>query len=495
MGEEVREPEGYVFAQIREERARAAAALDRLDDSAIDRFAAALTGAEQRALDHLWPYWARDAQLAPAHPDWTVWLVMAGRGFGKTRAGAEWVRSICETDRTARFALVAATYAEARAVMVEGESGIMAIAPPDQRPDWQPSLKRLVWPGGAQANIYSASEPEGLRGPQHSHAWCDEIGKWPVRRAGGWTADGGGSVGDLAQMTWDNLKMGLRLGKSPKITATTTPRAIPLVRALVVNPLVHVTRGRTVENGANLPAGWMTELARDYGGTRLGRQELDGELIEDIEGALWTRAMIDACRMRDPGAIREIGGILRVVVGVDPPASAQGDACGIVVAARLAGHRSRGEAGGDGEVHDGDIHDRVIILADASVERASPDRWARACADAARAWGADRVVAEANQGGDMVRAVLRAADVALPVRLVHASRGKAARAEPVAALYEAGRVAHRASFPRLEDELCGLLAGGGYEGPGRSPDRADAAVWALTELMLSDTPTPRIRSL
>ncbi|QCI93531.1 DNA-packaging protein [Novosphingobium sp. EMRT-2] len=404
-----------------------------------------------------WPLWARTAQLPP-EGDWRVWLVMAGRGFGKTRAGAEWVRTIAEADHEARIALVGASLHEARAVMVEGESGVMAVCPPHRRPRFEPSLRRVIWPNGAQAMLYSAGEPESLRGPQHSHAWCDEIAKWDDGQA-------------QARRSWDNLLLGLRLGTAPRIVATTTPRAVPLVRRLLEQAAsdadVTVTRGGTRENIAHLPTRFIADVEREFGGTLLGRQELDGELIEDLPGALWTRALLERCR---DGAVPPM---TRVVVGVDPPASARGDACGIVVC-------------GLGE-------DRIArVLADASIEQASPERWAGAVRDAARAWAADRVVAEANQGGEMVGAVLCAANATLPLRLVHASRGKVARAEPVAALYESGRVRHAGMFARLEDELCGLMPGGSYQGPGRSPDRADACVWALTELMLGRAGEPRV---
>ncbi|NCN84146.1 MAG: DNA-packaging protein [Sphingomonadales bacterium] len=441
-----------------------------------------LSDQEQRAILYHWNFWARPEQLPP-EGDWSVWLIMAGRGFGKTRAGAEWVRGIAESDGSARFALVGANYAETRTVMVEGESGLLSIAPPKQRPVWEPSLKRLTWENGAQAHLYSAAEPEGLRGPQHSHAWCDEIAKW-MNNAG------------QAEAAWDNLKMGLRVGFRPQLVATTTPRPVAIVRALVNADGVAITRGRTQDNDLHLPVAFLTAMAADYGGTRLGRQELDGELIEELEGALWTRAMIEGCRVGAGfGAVRverslgtgdrpsrsldfardERGaGLVRVVIGVDPPASANGDACGIIVAG----------LGGDGKAY---------VLADCSVEKASPETWARAAARAADTWEADRVIAEANQGGAMVKSVLHAAKISLPVKLVHAARGKVARAEPVAALYENDRVHHVGAFPQLEDELCGLLIGGGYAGPGRSPDRADALVWALTELMLGKERVPRVR--
>ena len=442
-------------------------------------FFSSLSPREQQEFLYRWNFWARPGQRPPAG-DWSIWLIMAGRGFGKTRAGAEWVRSIAEGDGSARFALVGANYAETRTVMVEGESGLLSIAPPDQRPAWEPSLKRLTWDNGAQAHLYSAAEPEGLRGPQHSHGWCDEIAKW-MNNAG------------QAEAAWDNLKMGLRLGYRPQLVATTTPRPVPLVRALVSGDIA-VSKGRTLDNDLHLPVAFLTAMNADYRGTRLGRQELDGELIEDVEGALWTRAMIEGCRVgldavrversrdtRDSANRsldcardeREIG-FARIVIGVDPPASKNGDACGIIVAG----------LGADGKAY---------VLADGSVEKASPETWARKVADAVDRFVADRVIAEANQGGAMVKSVLHAVKISLPVKLVHASRGKVARAEPVAALYENERVHHVGAFPELEDEMCGLLIGGGYEGPGRSPDRADALVWALTELMLGKQREPRVR--
>lgn len=412
---------------------------------------------ERRELWTHWELWGRTEQQPPEH-DWRTWLVMAGRGFGKTRAGAEWVRAIAEATPEARIALVAASLPEARAVMVEGESGLLAVCPIRLRPVFEPSLRRVQWPNGAQATLYSAGEPESLRGPQHSHAWCDEIAKWD-------------NAAERATRAWDNLRFGLRLGEAPRVVATTTPRAVPLLRRVLDEngEGLTLTRGRTEDNKDNLPGRFLHDIRRQYGHSLLGRQELDGELLEDVEGALWTRALIEQCREAE--APSELA---RIVVAVDPPASSGGDACGIVVAGRTP----------DGSAH---------VLADASVEKASPERWARAVARAAGLWRADRVVAEANQGGTMVASVLRAAEVMLPLKLVHASRGKAARAEPVAALYEAGRVRHAGIFPALEDEMCGLTTGGAYHGPGRSPDRADALVWALSELMLGKTAEPRVR--
>jgi phage terminase large subunit-like protein len=422
--------------------------IERATDAERKVFLAGLSQADRNALRWHWPIWARDAQLAP-EGEWRTWLILAGRGFGKTRAGAEWVRAIAETDPAARIALLAANLGEARAVMVDGESGLIRLCAPAQRPRFESSLRRLTWPNGAQATLFSAGEPESLRGPEHSHAWCDEIAKWDT-------------AGGRAEMAWDNLLLGLRLGKLPRVVATTTPRDVPLVRRLLdKDDACVVSRGSTFDNSANLPVRYVRAMRRTFGQSLLGRQELDGELILDRPGALWTRALLEQCR--EPSASSPAR---RTVIGVDPPTSAGGDACGIIVCA----------LGEDGVAR---------VLADVSVAGASPERWARAVAQAASEWQADRVVAEANQGGDMVASVLHAADLTLPLRLVHASAGKSARAEPVAALYEAGRVRHAGPFPLLEDELCGLSAGGSYAGPGRSPDRADALVWALTELCLT----------
>ncbi len=399
-----------------------------------------------------WRFWERSDQKAP-DTDWRIWLVMAGRGYGKTRMGAEWVREIAAKHPSARIALVGATIVEARQVMVEGESGLLALCANDGV-SFEPSLRKFSWPNGATATLYSAAEPESLRGPQHDFAWADEIAKWPHGLA-----------------TWDNLMLGLRLGENPRVMATTTPRPVPLVRRLVAEEGVMQTRGRTVDNRPNLPPDFIDGVQAQYGGTRWGRQELDGELIDDVEGALWSRDLIERCRIVAAPEMK------RIVIGVDPPASAGGDACGIVAVG----------LGVDGKAY---------VLGDHSVSGRSPEGWARAVAGAAEAWNADRVIAEANQGGDMVVSTLRAADLAMPVKKVHASRGKVARAEPVAALYESGRTFHVGAFPELEDELCGLVSGGGYEGPGRSPDRADALVWAMTELMLGKRGVePRVRQL
>ena len=384
--------------------------------------------------------------------DWRVWLIRAGRGFGKTRAGAEWIGELVRAMPGARVALVGATADDVRRVMVEGPSGLLAVARKDARPAWRVTSGELHWPGGAIATVYSAEAPEALRGPEHDLAWCDELAKW--------------RNGDA---TWDNLMLTMRRGDRPRVLVTTTPRPTPLMRRVRALPGVHETVGRTWDN-PHLPATFRQAMAASYGGTALGRQELDGEMIDDVAGALWTRALVESRRassVPDP---------VRVVVGVDPPAGVGHDACGIVAVAR----------GSDGHAY---------VIEDASVTGATPEGWARAVADCAARVGADRVIAEANQGGEMVRSVLGAADAAMPVTLVHASRGKVARAEPVAALYEVGRAWHAGRFPALEDEMCGLIVGGGYEGPGRSPDRADALVWAMTALMLGRKDEVGVRGL
>ena len=430
------------------------------DEEVRDRVVAALSQSERNEFAYHWELMARPAQLAPPS-DWRIWLIMAGRGFGKTRAGAEWVRKIAEGNPEARIALVSSSLSETRSIMVEGESGLIACSPPERRPVFEPSLRRLRYPNGALVQMFSAAEPDSLRGPQHSHAWCDEIGKWPLS-------------GDRATRCWDNLLMGLRVTSKPQVIVTTTPRTVPLVERLldqVDKGAAVVSRGSTYDNAGNLPRRFFEAIEDEFGGTQLAQQEIAGEFLKDIEGALWSRSMLESARETGTAPAS-----CRIVVAVDPPASAEGDECGIIVAA----------LGDDGIAR---------IMADCSVEKAAPDRWADAVSKAAREWHADRVIAEANQGGAMVESVLRAADKNLPIKLVHASRGKAARAEPIAALYSAGKVRHCALFAKLEDQLCGLMAGGEYVGPGRSPDRADALVWALTELMLGRAAHPRIRPI
>lgn len=394
---------------------------------------ASLSPDEKAELMWSWAAWARPEQLPP-EGDWSIWLIKAGRAFGKTRAGTEWVRSVAQPG--ARIALIGPTAADVRDVMIEGESGILAVCDPKNRPTYEPSKRRLTWPNGALATAYSAEEPDRLRGPQHTHAYCDEVAAWPHAEA------------------WDMMLMGLRLGIHPQVVATTTPKMVPLMRTIQGSPGVVITRGKTRDNAANLAPSFLSSLMARYEGTRLGRQELDGEELDDNPDALWQREAIDGLR------VREAPELARVVVAIDPAttATAASDETGIVVAG----------LGTDG---------RGYVLADRS-GRYKPDEWARRAVEAFHAFKADRIIAEGNQGGDMVTHVLRTAWPEAPVRIVHASRGKVARAEPVAALYEQGRVSHVGSLPQLEDQMCSWTPGQA------SPDRMDALVWALTELML-----------
>jgi phage terminase large subunit-like protein len=399
----------------------------------------------RRLAEEFFAWQAHGGQREPAGA-WRVWLIMAGRGFGKTRAGAEWISARAREVPGAEIALVGGSRDEIVKVMIEGPSGLLAVARSGERVRWRPTRGVVEFEQGARAFLYSAAAPGQLRGPEHHFAWCDELAKWK-----------------RGEETWDNLQLGMRKGTRPRLIVTTTPRpcaALAKVRAM--KGLVE-TGGTTAEN-AHLGAEFREWAIATYGATRFGRQELEGILFDEPAGALFTREMLEAAR-QSGGPRQELK---RIVVGVDPPARAGGDACGIVVCGLAA-------------------DDSIHVLADCSAAGLRPEGWAQAVARAAAEWGADRVVAEQNQGGDMVESVLRSVDAALPVKLVSASRGKAARAEPVAARMESGRVKLAGRFPALEDELAGLTLGGGYEpttaAAGRSPDRADAFVWAATELM------------
>lgn len=412
----------------------------------------AMTPTVRRTMEQCWQSWAHEGQY-PDDSDWRVWLIMAGRGFGKTRAGAEWVSQKARENPDAAIALVGANLDDVRKVMIEGPSGLLAVAHAGQRPQWIEQKGELRFASGAVAHIYSAEAHEKLRGPEHGFAWCDELGKW-----------------NNGTDCWHNLLLGLRVGATPQVVATTTPRNVELLHKLVEEPGVILRGGKTGDNDA-LPETYLQTMLALYGGTRFGRQEIDGELLTDHEDALWTRDLLERCRVKAAPECK------RIVIGVDPPASKGGDACGIVVVGK----------GADGKAY---------VLADHSVKGRLPEGWARAVAAAVEVHGADRVVAEANQGGDMVVSTLLAADPAMPVQKVNASRAKAARAEPVMMLYRNGRAFHAGAFPELEDEMCGLVSGGDYQGPGRSPDRADALVWAMSELMLGKQGVePRIRQL
>jgi phage terminase large subunit-like protein len=428
-----------------------AASLASLPETARAAFLKSLTAKEAAFLAEHWLFWARADQLPP-DSDWTTWLVLGGRGAGKTRAGAEWVRAQVETKRAGRIALIGETYADAREVMVDGPSGLMAVSGATARPKYEASRKRLIWPNGAVAQLFSATEPESLRGPQFDAAWADELAKWRY-----------------AEAAWDMLQFGLRLGERPRQVVTTTPRPVPLVKRLLKDTTTAVTKASTYANRANLADAFFRSVIGRYEGTRLGRQELDAELIEDNPHALWNRALLEETRV---AALPELA---RIVVAVDPPVTSGpgSDECGIVV----AGCDARGHG---------------IVLDDRSLPSVSPLAWANRTAKAYRDHGADRIVAEANQGGDLVSTVIRQVMPEAPVKLVRASRGKFTRAEPVAALYEQGRVHHVGHFAKLEDQMCDYVPGESR----KSPDRMDALVWALTELMLTgEAGRPRMRAV
>ncbi len=418
------------------------------------------------ALPYLFDFWAYDHQLPP-EGDWRTWVIMGGRGAGKTRAGAEWVRSEVEgakpldPGRSRRVALVGETVEQVREVMIFGESGILACSPPDRRPTWEATRKRLVWPNGAIAQVFSAHEPESLRGPQFDAAWSDELAKW--KKAG---------------ETWDMLQFALRLGASPRQCVTTTPKNVAVLKAVLDNPSTVKTHAPTEANQAFLAKSFLEEVRARYAGTQLGRQELDGILLEDLDGALWTEAMLAKARM-SPAVTAD-----RIIVAVDPPVTghADSDACGIIVAGvNMSGPPQNW---------------RATVIKDATVQGASPAEWANVVAAMAERYDADRVVAEVNQGGDMVEMVLRQQSQNIPYRGVRASRGKVARAEPVSALYERGQIHHAKGLEKLEEEMSQMSLQG-FAGKG-SPDRVDALVWALHDLMLVPAKgwgNPRVRSL
>ena len=466
---------------------------------------------EADALDRDWASWVHDGQSAPPG-DWPTWVVMAGRGFGKTRAGSEWVTSLvadAQGKAPIRIALVAATLAEGRSVMVEGKSGLLAVAEP-YVDEWFPARGLLRFKGGSEARLFSGATPGMLRGPEHHYAWCDELAKW---REG--------------QECWDMLRLGLRLGELPRALITTTPLPGPVLRGILESPGTILTGGPTARN-PHISRAFTEHVYQRYAGTRLALQELEGQLLTDAPGALWSVELLERCRASvpphpadgegdHPGALAGGGGVdgagvpgdssepprqlplhrqdwrfpspssmgrndfARIVVAVDPPS---GDGtCGIVACAR----------DGSGRGH---------VLADHSVTNRSPEGWARVVAEAARAWAAAyrhapvAVVAESNQGGKMVEAVIRGADAGLRIKLVPAVAGKVDRAAPVAMRFETGEVTLHGRFPELEAELMGMIAGGEYEGPGKSPDRADAMVWGLTELLLTpEQAEPRVRAL
>ncbi|WP_265500831.1 DNA-packaging protein [Paracoccus beibuensis] len=418
----------------------------------VEEFLGGLSENALMSLPWLFEFWALPHQLPP-EGDWKSWVIMGGRGAGKTRAGSEWVRRMVEGPTAAapgqchRVALVGETFDQVREVMVFGESGILACSPPDRRPVWEAGRRRLVWANGATATVYSAHEPEALRGPQFDAAWVDELAKWKK-----------------AEDVWDMLQFALRLGEHPQQVVTTTPRNVGVLKRILGNASTVVTHAPTDANRAYLAESFLAEVESRYGGTRLGRQELDGVLLDDVEGALWTTAMLEAAR------VTQVPKLDRVVVAVDPSVTGgkASDECGIVVA---------------GVVTQGEPKDwRAYVLEDASV-RGGPTDWARAAIAAMDRHKAEKLVAEVNQGGDLVESVVRQIDPLVPFKALRASRGKGLRAEPVAALYEQGRVKHlRGALGALEDQLCQMTVRG-FEGRG-SPDRLDALVWAVHELMI-----------
>ncbi len=428
-----------------------AALLSLLSQSALMRLWKSLSELDQEDLLSDWKVWGRTHQRAP-DGDWRRWVFMGGRGAGKTRAGAEWVSELARYGRAGRIALIGPTFHDVREVMIEGSSGLRSL--PHARPAYEASRRRLVWSNGAQAACLSAEDPDSLRGPQFDAAWCDELCFW--------------SYPDQALET---LEHGLRLGARPRMMVTTTPQPLRALKRLLGAADTVVTRSSTWDNEYNVSPDFIAALRSRWAGTVRHRQEILGELIEEPEGALWRRAEIEALHERAEGSFD------RIVVAVDPPASVgpRADACGIIAAA------SRGEG----------LARQAVVLADASVQGAAPHVWAARAAALARSTGAHSIVAEANNGGEMVRAVLKAAAPEFYVRLVRASDGKRARAEPIAALYAQGRVRHAAAFPDLEDQMCAF----GAEGYGESPDRLDALVWALTDLLLGGASAPQVRML
>jgi len=397
-----------------------------------------LSPAEALALLYHWPLWARPEQLPPEPQSWATWLILSGRAWGKTRTGASWVNDGAKT--VERTALIGRTAADVRDTMVEGESGILATAHPGARPRWNPSARRLTWPNGAIATTFTADEPEQLRGPQFGRAWCDELAAWRY-----------------GEETWDQLQMVLRLGDKPQACVTTTPRPTPLVRRLLLDSRTSVTRGSTFENKA-LPRAFLDSIRRQYEGTRIGRQELFAEVLDDNPGALFKRAEIDAARVAKTPRMR------RIVVAVDPAVTSNENSAetGIIVV-------GLGEDG-DGYVLD----DRSLV--------GTPGAWAAAVVAAYHLHEADVVVGEVNNGGDLVAANVATADRSIPFSAVRASRGKDIRAEPVSTLYEQGRIHHVGALPQLEDQMCDWDPAGNA----KSPDRLDALVWGITELGIAD---------
>jgi len=403
-----------------------------------------LSATQKQALLYHWATWARPSQIAPKWL-WRVWLLLAGRGFGKTRCGAEFIRQEVDGNRAGHIALIAPTAADARDTMIEGESGLLGVFPPNQRPTYEPSKRRITFHTGAIATTYSADEPDRLRGPNHDLAWADELSSWRYPEA------------------WDMLNFGLRIGENPRAVVTTTPKPTALIKNLVNRADVHVTRGSTFDNSANLATAFLDEVTARYEGTRLGRQELHAEILDDVEGALWNRDMLDE------GRVTEVPFLKRIVVAIDPAISSKATSAETGIVAVGVDERNHG-----------------YVLEDRST-RGTPNEWASQAVALYHTLKADRIIAESNQGGDMVKHTLATVDGNVPIRLVHASRGKRTRAEPVAALYEQGRIHHVGAFNQLEDQLCSWIPA-----ESDSPDRLDALVWGFTELLVGTQAPPAV---
>lgn len=403
-----------------------------------------LSSSEAEALHYEWSEWVRDNQRPP-EGGWANWLILAGRGFGKTRVGAEMVRGWVKDFRFVN--LIGATADDARDIMIEGESGILAICPPRERPRYLPSKRRLEWPNGARSLIFTADEPERLRGKQHMKLWCDELGSWRRPEA------------------FEQAMLGLRLGALPQAVVTTTPKPVKLIKELMADSGTVTTRGSTYDNRAHLAPGFFSRIIRRYEGTRLGRQELNAELLDDVEGALWSGGLIEAAR------VGKAPDMERVVVAIDPATTSgeNADETGIVVAGK----------GVDGHAY---------VLGDLSC-RLSSNGWGNRAVNAYREFRADRIIAEVNNGGDLVEDVIRTIDRHASYRAVHASRGKVVRAEPISALYEQKRVHHVGLFAELETQMCSFVP----DHLDGSPDRVDALVWALTDLMIQREVMPNVR--
>ena len=408
-------------------------------------------------LQHTWEFWARPEQIEP-EGDWNVWVALAGRGWGKTRAGVEWVRHQIKSGKK-RIAAVAPTNSDIRRVMVEGESGFLSVCWKGDKtyrggklgyPIWSPTNRTLTWENGAKVEFYSAEDPERLRGPQFHAAWADEVAAWRNQ-----------------QDVWDMLQFTLRLGRKPRVMVTTTPKPTKLMRALIASPQSHITRGSTFDNVDNLAKPFLETVKKEYEGTRLGKQELYAEMLEEADGALWTTQILDGCTVEK----KDIPELNRIVVSIDPAVTAktESDMTGIIVAGI-------------------DVNGIGYVLEDAT-DRYSPAEWAAKAISLYQSYSADRIVAERNQGGDMVRRTLEAEDESVPIRLVHASRGKMARAEPISALYERGKVKHAKGLDELETQMRTWEPLGSMG----SPDRLDACVWALTDLMLNGVTNPTLR--